>query len=169
MKQRYCQLFTSLPAIRNINSGCDTVGRNVSVNLGNLTHACHRKKPVVGVIYAPFASGLSSHPNDSYFGTLYSGAHGLGSFVTNVTPDSFADLVKPRRRQQQTCSPTKYSVSLPLLRPVPPLSQEAPKGCLFMAEWGKDRRDSLNSNLTRKVNSMWNMACETGGRQDRGG
>lgn len=143
-----------------------------SISAHRLTHirlCSFRKKPVVGVIYAPFASGLSSHPQDLQYGTLYSGAHGLGSFVTNVTPESFPSLVKPSIRQEQTCSPTQYSVALPLLKPVPPLSPEAPKGCLFIAEWGKDRRDSPTGNLTKKVNSMWNMACEIGGRQGRGG
>ena len=128
------------------------------------------KKPVVGVIYAPFTSGVSSHPLDAQNGTLYSAATGFGAFLTPVDPSSFPDLVDPAyRKGRSTCAPTQYAAPLPLLRPIAPLSPEAPKGCLFAAEWGKDRRDRPDSNLTKKVNSIWNMACEIGGRQGKGG
>lgn len=128
------------------------------------------KKPVVGVIYAPFTSGVSSHPLDAQNGTLYSAATGFGAFLTPVDPSSFPDLVDPAyRKGRSTCAPTQYAAPLPLLRPIAPLSPEAPKGCLFAAEWGKDRRDRPDSNLTKKVKSIWNMACEIGGRQGKGG
>lgn len=134
-----------------------------------LANVIYSKIPVVGGIYAPFASGVSKHPLDSQNGTLYSAAHGLGSFLTPVDPTSFPSLTRASPRQSSSCSPTPYSASLPLLKPVAPFSEEAPKGCLFAAEWGKDRKDKPNGNLTKKVNSMWNMACEIGGRQGKGG
>ncbi|OQO01251.1 Protein qutG [Cryoendolithus antarcticus] len=59
---------------------------------------------------------------------------------------------------------------LPLLRnPIPPLRQEAPKGCVFSCEWGKDRRDARDGNLQRKIESFVNMATELGGRHGKGG
>jgi myo-inositol-1(or 4)-monophosphatase len=41
--------------------------------------------------------------------------------------------------------------------------------CLFFGEWGKDRRDSPTSNLTKKANNFINMATEHGGRGGKGG
>ena len=59
---------------------------------------------------------------------------------------------------------------LPLTRnPVPPMPPEAPKGCVFSCEWGKDRRDRPDGNLHRKVDSFLNMAAEVGGREGKGG
>ncbi|KAK4565389.1 hypothetical protein LTR86_004006 [Recurvomyces mirabilis] len=59
---------------------------------------------------------------------------------------------------------------LPLLRkPIPPMPKDAPKGCVFSCEWGKDRRDRPDSNLHRKVESFVNMAAEIGGRSGKGG
>lgn len=59
---------------------------------------------------------------------------------------------------------------LPLIRnPVPPMPPEAPKGCVFSCEWGKDRRDIPDGNLHRKVESFTNMAAEIGGREGKGG
>lgn len=59
---------------------------------------------------------------------------------------------------------------LPLLRnPIPPLPENAPKGCIFSCEWGKDRRDIPDGNLHRKVESFINMATEIGGRDGKGG
>ncbi|KAF2473469.1 inositol monophosphatase [Lindgomyces ingoldianus] len=59
---------------------------------------------------------------------------------------------------------------LPLVQnPVPPLPVNAPSGCVFSCEWGKDRRDQPDGNLHRKVESFVNMAAEIGGRQGRGG
>ena len=59
---------------------------------------------------------------------------------------------------------------LPLIRnPIPPLPANAPKGCTFSCEWGKDRRDIQDGNLMRKVNSFLNMAAEIGGRGGKGG
>ncbi len=44
---------------------------------------------------------------------------------------------------------------LPLIRdPIPPMPEQAPKGCIFSCEWGKDRRDVKDGNLERKVESF---------------
>lgn len=44
---------------------------------------------------------------------------------------------------------------LPLIRdPIPPLPTDAPKGCIFSCEWGKDRRDRPDGNLHRKVDTF---------------
>ncbi|KAK4958697.1 hypothetical protein LTR66_003264 [Elasticomyces elasticus] len=62
------------------------------------------------------------------------------------------------------------SQRLPLMRnPIPPMPPNAPKGCVFACEWGKDRRDRPDSNLHRKVESFVNMAAEIGGREGKGG
>ncbi|KAK2592398.1 hypothetical protein QQS21_009917 [Conoideocrella luteorostrata] len=59
---------------------------------------------------------------------------------------------------------------LPLMRsPVPPLPKDAPSGCTFACEWGKDRRDDPNGNLARKVHSFATMALERKGRGGTGG
>ncbi|OAL45305.1 inositol monophosphatase [Pyrenochaeta sp. DS3sAY3a] len=62
------------------------------------------------------------------------------------------------------------TTQLPLFRnPVPPMPANAPSGCVFSCEWGKDRRDIPDGNLHRKIESFVNMAAEIGGRNGRGG
>ena len=56
---------------------------------------------------------------------------------------------------------------LPLMQT--PLPGNAPSGCIFACEWGKDRRDDPDGNLMRKVDSFVTMAAERGGRAGRGG
>jgi myo-inositol-1(or 4)-monophosphatase len=59
---------------------------------------------------------------------------------------------------------------LPLVRnPIPPMPANAPGGCVFSCEWGKDRKDRPEGNLYRKVESFLNMAAEVGGRGGKGG
>ncbi|KAK4653110.1 hypothetical protein QC762_505140 [Podospora pseudocomata] len=59
---------------------------------------------------------------------------------------------------------------LPLIRnPIPPMPADAPSGCVFSCEWGKDRKDRPDGNLYRKVESFVNMAAEVGGRGGKGG
>ncbi|RAQ99532.1 inositol monophosphatase [Stemphylium lycopersici] len=60
---------------------------------------------------------------------------------------------------------------LPLIQKpaVPPMPEKAPSGCIFSCEWGKDRRDTPDGNMHRKIESFVNMAAEVGGRQGRGG
>ncbi|TKX18520.1 putative inositol monophosphatase family protein [Elsinoe australis] len=100
---------------------------------------CVSSRPVIGVISAPFLS------------QLFTACTGRGAWLT--TPSLGQD---PRR--------------LPLARePVPPLPRDAPKGCVFGCEWGKDRRDTKEGNLWRKVESFVNMAAEIGGRGGKGG
>lgn len=60
--------------------------------------------------------------------------------------------------------------ALPLLRnPVPALPENAPSGCTFSCEWGKDRRDIPDGNMHRKIESFVNMAAERKGRGGKGG
>lgn len=62
------------------------------------------------------------------------------------------------------------SQQLPLIRnPIPPMPASAPKGCVFACEWGKDRTDTPDGNMHRKVESFVNMAAELGGRDGKGG
>lgn len=63
------------------------------------------------------------------------------------------------------------STRLPLVRSpqIPPLPDNAPSGCTFSCEWGKDRRDTAEGNLMRKVDSFINMAAERKGRGGKGG
>ena len=60
---------------------------------------------------------------------------------------------------------------LPLIRhpSIPPMPANAPSKCIFSCEWGKDRRDTPDGNLHRKVESFVNMATELGGRGGKGG
>ncbi|KAF5025992.1 hypothetical protein F66182_1894 [Fusarium sp. NRRL 66182] len=59
---------------------------------------------------------------------------------------------------------------LPLIRnPCPPMPANAPSGCTFSCEWGKDRRDIPDGNMARKVESFVNMASERSGRRGKGG
>lgn len=50
-----------------------------------------------------------------------------------------------------------------------PIPKNAPNGCVFSCEWGKDRRDLPDGNLMRKVDSFINMAAEPKGRGGLGG
>ncbi|KAF5677577.1 QA-X [Fusarium heterosporum] len=59
---------------------------------------------------------------------------------------------------------------LPLIRnPIPPMPANAPSGCTFSCEWGKDRRDIPDGNMSRKVESFVNLASERSGRGGKGG
>ncbi|KIY00332.1 uncharacterized protein Z520_04017 [Fonsecaea multimorphosa CBS 102226] len=60
---------------------------------------------------------------------------------------------------------------LPLLgrQGVGPMPPDAPSKCIFAFEWGKDRRDTADGNLHRKVDSFVNMASEVGARDGKGG
>ncbi|KAI5859232.1 putative inositol monophosphatase [Tricharina praecox] len=82
--------------------------------------------------------------NAPFAHSLFSGAVGLGAWLNETT-------------------------SLPLLQPPPPLPANAPRGCIFSCEWGKDRRDVPEGNLYRKSESFLNMAAEFGGRGGKGG
>ena len=59
---------------------------------------------------------------------------------------------------------------LPLLgKAIGLLPKNAPRGCVFACEWGKDRRDTPDGNLHRKVDSFMTMASEPEGRGGKGG
>lgn len=59
---------------------------------------------------------------------------------------------------------------LPFLgKGIGPLPRNAPGRCIFSCEWGKDRRDSPESNLHRKIETFVNMASEPKGRDGKGG
>ncbi|RDL31480.1 Inositol monophosphatase [Venustampulla echinocandica] len=95
--------------------------------------------PVVGIIYQPVLD------------TTYSALVGYGAW-------------------QDDGHHTKSRKSLPLVNnPKQVLPPNAPKGCIFSCEWGKDRRDTEGGNMWRKVNSFVNMAAEIGGRGGKGG
>jgi myo-inositol-1(or 4)-monophosphatase len=104
---------------------------------------CLNGVPVIGIIHAPLLD------------VTYSAYSGYGAWMNDSTPSSPSN--KPRKQ-------------LPLARnPVPPLPANAPSGCIFSCEWGKDRRDIPEGNMHCKVNSFMNMAAEIGGRGGKGG
>ncbi|KAF9465947.1 hypothetical protein BDZ94DRAFT_1252643 [Collybia nuda] len=103
---------------------------------------CMNSIPTVGVVFAPFLGGD---------GTLYSAIH---------HPEGGAWMAEYGAHGPLT--------ELPLITPPPPLPEDAPKGCLFFGEWGKDRRDSPQSNLSKKATNFVNMATEIGGRGGKG-
>ncbi|KAF5391051.1 hypothetical protein D9757_003998 [Collybiopsis confluens] len=104
---------------------------------------CINSIPTVGVVFAPFLGG---------HGTLYSAIN---------HPEGGAWMSE--------YGATGPSTNLPTASPPPPLPKDAPKGCLFFGEWGKDRRDSPESNLNKKSTNFINMATEIGGRGGKGG
>jgi myo-inositol-1(or 4)-monophosphatase len=82
--------------------------------------------------------------NAPFINSLFSAATGKGAWFNETQP-------------------------LPFLTPPPPLPANAPRGCIFSCEWGKDRRDVPEGNLYRKSESFLNMAAEVGGRGGKGG
>ncbi|EPE24947.1 Carbohydrate phosphatase [Glarea lozoyensis ATCC 20868] len=96
--------------------------------------------PVVGVIYQPMLD------------TTYSAYTGGGAWQDDSHP------LKPRR-------PLPY-----ITNPTSPLPPNAPSGCIFACEWGKDRRgDTPTSALSKKVTSFLNLASELNSRDGKGG
>lgn len=76
----------------------------------------------------------------------------------------------PPQTPSSPAGPAKRKLQLPLVRnPIPPLPVDAPKGCIFSCEWGKDRRDVEGSNMHRKVETFLNMAAEPSGRRSTPG
>ncbi|PQE29349.1 inositol monophosphatase protein [Rutstroemia sp. NJR-2017a WRK4] len=102
--------------------------------------------PVVGVIYAPILD------------VTYSALKGHGAWEND-------DVL-----MQGSASGGKKKRKLPYVKGRP-LGKDAPKGCTFSCEWGKDRRDPARGegNLGRKVESFVNLAAELGGRGGKGG
>ncbi|KAM3087688.1 hypothetical protein ACMFMG_001763 [Clarireedia jacksonii] len=105
--------------------------------------------PVVGVIYAPILD------------VTYSALKGHGAWEND-------DVLT--RAQGGMGGGGKKKRKLPYVKGRP-LGKEAPKGCTFSCEWGKDRRDPAKGegNLGRKVESFVNLATELGGRGGKGG
>lgn len=85
--------------------------------------------------------------------TTYSALTGHGAWQDDAHPD-----------------PKKKRKALPYVNsPAASLPANAPKGCIFSCEWGKDRRDAPEGNMHRKIGSFMNMAAEIGGRGGKGG
>lgn len=62
------------------------------------------------------------------------------------------------------------TTQLPILgKSLGPISKDAPGKCIFSCEWGKDRRDSPEGNMHRKITTFTNMASEPSGRGGKGG
>ncbi|KAG0656405.1 hypothetical protein C6P46_007125 [Rhodotorula mucilaginosa] len=145
---------------------------------------CVNKVPLVGAIFSPVIGGL--HLTNAS-GTLTSAARGLGAWSTSIsfpfqpsvldplntaaTSSSSSSQPNPSSSSSSSSSkpqPWQHAMPLPYLPPQP-IPPDAPKGCLFVSEWGKARADKPESNLSRKVTSFWNMAAEIGGRGGKGG
>jgi myo-inositol-1(or 4)-monophosphatase len=98
--------------------------------------------PIIGVIHAPLLH------------TTFSSLKGHGAWQDHHSPHP--DIFPARK--------------LPYInQPKKPIPANAPKGCVFGCEWGKDRRDLPGGNMTRKVESFVNLATEIGGRGGKGG
>jgi myo-inositol-1(or 4)-monophosphatase len=95
--------------------------------------------PIIGVIYQPILD------------TTYSALSGYGAWRDDSHP------AKKRKALPYVNSPKSR------------LPKDAPKGCIFSCEWGKDRRDVEGGNMHRKIGSFMNMAAEIGGRGGKGG
>ena len=174
-----CQLCAPLPRLlrlrgllHQVSSPSASASSGISQSPGRpqLTFRNSRsKKPVAGAIFAPLLGGL--HPTNAS-GTLYSAALSHGAWSTPISFPFDPSVLLPPLPSLTYASmkpmPFHHSVQLPYLPP-PPIPAEAPKGCLFTAEWGKARADAPGSNLTKKVATFWNMAAEVGGREGKGG
>ncbi|KAH8655259.1 QA-X [Xylariales sp. PMI_506] len=99
-------------------------------------------KPVIGVIVAPFLN------------QTFSACRGRGAWLNETQRLPLA--------RQKTASAGEVP-------PPPPIPARAPGGCVFSCEWGKDRKDTPDGNMYRKVESFVNMAAEVGGRDGKGG
>lgn len=114
---------------------------------------CINGIPIIGVIYAPILdvsySALAGHG-------AWENDHVGASDGTPSEGSSFGSGSLKRKRK------------LPYVKGKP-LGPEAPKGCTFSCEWGKDRRDIEGGNLRKKINSFVNLATEIGGRGGKGG
>ncbi|GAA5872384.1 hypothetical protein JCM3774_004506 [Rhodotorula dairenensis] len=154
---------------------------------------CVNKVPLVGAIFSPVIGGL--HLTNAS-GTLTSAARGLGAWSTSISFPFEPSVLDPVPASHSAASqgpnssssassstssaaprllpasskpqPWLHAMPLPYLPPQP-IPPDAPKGCLFVSEWGKARADKPESNLSRKVTSFWNMAAEIGGRGGKGG
>ncbi|GAA5988597.1 hypothetical protein JCM10908_003635 [Rhodotorula pacifica] len=139
---------------------------------------CVNKVPLVGAIFSPVLGGL--HLTNAS-GTLTSAARGHGAWSTSISFPFQPSVLDPISRDTPTAStsslplpatskpqPWQHAMPLPYLPPQP-IPPDAPKGCLFVSEWGKARSDQPESNLSRKVTSFWNVAAEIGGRGGKGG
>jgi myo-inositol-1(or 4)-monophosphatase len=95
---------------------------------------------------------ISGHPvigviNAPFLQQLFTSCRGKGAYLNESTP-------------------------LPLVRnpTIPTLPDNAPSGCTFSCEWGKDRRvDAEEGNMMRKVESFVTMAAERKGKGGKGG
>jgi len=103
---------------------------------------CLNGIPVIGVIHAPVLQ------------TTYSALKGEGAWENDDRGSGVGSVLGRKRK-------------LPWAKRE--LGKEAPKGCVFGCEWGKDRRDAEGGTLAKKVGSFVNMATELGGRGGKGG
>ncbi|TGO67100.1 hypothetical protein BOTNAR_0048g00320 [Botryotinia narcissicola] len=114
---------------------------------------CINGIPIIGVIYAPILdvsySALAGH------GAWENDHVGASDGIPSGGSSFGSGSLKRKRR-------------LPYVKGKP-LGPEAPKGCTFSCEWGKDRRDIEGGNLRKKINSFVNLATEIGGRGGKGG
>ncbi|KAF8314053.1 inositol monophosphatase, partial [Clavulina sp. PMI_390] len=123
---------------------------------------CLDSTPVVGVVFAPF---LGLH------GTLYSAVLGVGAWMAEASYP--ADAYPPPAGSDNTLDSTGEAeyvpIDLPIISPPPPLPQNAPNGCLFLSEWGKDRRPGEDGNLAKKRESFYRMAVAASESYPAGG
>lgn len=125
---------------------------------------CLDSIPVVGVVFAPF---LGLH------GTLYSAVLGVGAWMAEANYDAraYPPPVRPSSSEENDEGEEEEEeegldyvpIELPIISPPPPLPSNAPNGCLYLSEWGKDRRPGDNMNLAKKRESFYNMAVGSGG------
>lgn len=120
---------------------------------------CLDSIPVVGVVFAPFL-GLQ--------GTLYSAVLGVGAWMAEADYDARAYPPPLRSSSEEDDGDEEgldyVPIELPIISPPPPLPSNAPNGCLYLSEWGKDRRPGDNMNLAKKRESFYNMAVGSGGK-----
>lgn len=142
---------------------------------------CHNSQPIIGIVFAPFLG---------IYGTLYSAIRGLGAWMSegpwssldyppsSSLPPPEQSVVSEQMIQGQGALGVVHDYTpmrLPWINPPPPLPPHAPAGCLYLSEWGKDRRKPTlgpdgevvnKGNLARKRDSFYRVAVVGGGMDE---
>ena len=137
---------------------------------------CINSVPTIGVVFAPFIGGegetfLQGHrppwPKYTRYSILCDSSPSWGSmdvwiwalWTSNKPPPSFTAAT----------SPWKYKRVYAITSFTSSLADRMELRCIYLGEWGKDRRDFPGSNLEKRGTNFMNMAAEIGARNGRGG
>ena len=139
---------------------------------------CINSIPTVGVVFAPFIGGEGEHFRDCIMTSTK--VRQVPCTLLSITPEGEhgclnLDLVDRwqaflwfRRRRLFLEAPKGIYAFTSLLSSLASDARVELR-CIYLGEWGKDRRDFPGSNLEKRSINFTNMAAEIGGRDGRGG